>query len=561
MPFDQSHPVFGLSTTLVDELCDLFPDEATNLGIDGYDDRWSDLSPDGVETAVARLRDMRKRVRALPPPTNRWEELATAAAADELDGQLTFYAHAAHLRTLNSIASPVQGLREPFDHMKRGDAPAWENIALRLERLDGAIAGYVASLEAGRDAGMAVPIRQVEEAARQCDVNAEDESFFLTLNAEYAESGVDDEALGERIAAGATQARAAYGRLAGYLRDDYAADAPARDAVGADEYRWRAALMLGMDIDPEQTYEWGWTEVAALRSRMEEVAQDIVPGGGIPEALEVLKTDPARLAQTPDDLVEFLSERLEEALDRLSGTHFDVPEQIRACDVKLAPPGGSLGAYYVGPSEDFSRAGSVWWSIDRNVPTPLYDNVSTAYHEGFPGHHLQVGVQVSLADRLSRMHRLWIWNPGSGEGWALYAERLMDELGYLDRPDYVFGFLATQMLRACRVVVDIGSHLELPIPRGQPFHPGDAWSFETAVEMLETHATLDLAHARSEVTRYLGWPGQAIAYKVGEREILSLRREVMAAEGAEFDDKEFHRRLLEVGPLGLDLVRRFVLNG
>jgi uncharacterized protein (DUF885 family) len=275
----------------------------------------------------------------------------------------------------------------------------------------------------------------------------------------------------------------------------------------------------------------------------------------------LLRTDPDRLAAIPDDLVAFLKARLDEALDRLAGSHFDVPDKIRACDVKLAPPGGSLGAYYVGPSEDFTRPGSVWWSIDRSVPTPLYDNVSTAYHEGFPGHHLQVGIQASLADRLSRMHRLWIWNSGSGEGWALYAERLMDELGYLDRPDYVFGFLAAQMLRACRVVIDIGSHLELAIPAGQPFHPGETWSYELAVEMLETYATLERANAESEVKRYLGWPGQAIAYKVGEREILKLRAEVQARQGDEFDVKAFHQRLLEVGPLGLDLLRRFVLDG
>ncbi len=561
MTFDHSHPIFRLSDQLVDELCDIFPDEATYLGIAGYDDRWTDLSPQGAETAVARMRDMLNRVNALPPPKTRWDELAIAAATDELENQLIFYEHDAHLRALNSIASPVQGLREPFDHMKRGDQEAWSNIATRLERLDEAIDRYIESLDAGRTAGKAVPLRQVEEAVRQANVNAGDESFFLTLPTEFGEAGIDDPELAARITAGADRARQAYLKLTTYLTDVYAPDAPGKDSAGAEEYRWRAASMLGMDIDPMETYAWGWTEVTTLRARMESVAKDIVPGGGIPEALEVLKTDPERLAATPDDLVAFLSARLDEALERLAGSHFEVPEQIRACDVKLAPPGGSLGAYYVGPSEDFTRPGSVWWSIDRNVPTPLYDNVSTAYHEGFPGHHLQVGIQVSLADRLSRMHRLWIWKSGSGEGWALYAERLMDELGYLDRPDYVFGFLAAQMLRACRVVVDIGCHLELAIPEGQPFHPGETWSYELAVEMLQTYATLDKANAESEVKRYLGWPGQAISYKVGEREILELRAEMQAREGEAFDEKAFHRRLLEVGPLGLDLVRRFVLDG
>jgi uncharacterized protein (DUF885 family) len=560
LDFDQSHPVFALSDTLVDELCALFPSEATYLGVAGHDDRWPDMSPEGAETAVARLRDMRRRIADLPPATNRWERIAVAAMESELDDQLMWYAQGGHLKHLNSISSPLQEFRETFDHMSREGVEAWENVAIRLEGLPAALDGYIAALDAGRAAGAVVPVRQVIEGARQAEVNAGDESFFLTLPREFADGDIDDEALAARIAAGADAARQAYGKLADWLRSTYAADAPEKDAAGPEEYPWRAGRMLGTDIDPIETYAWGWSEVASLRERMERVAKEIVPAGGIPESLEVLKTDPDRLAVTPDDLVDFLAARIDEALDRLAGSHFDVPEQIRTCDVKLAPPGGSLGAYYVGPSEDFTRPGSVWWSIDRSVPTPLYDNVSTAYHEGFPGHHLQVGIQVSLADRLSRMHRLWIWKSGSGEGWALYAERLMDELGYLDRPDYVFGYLSGQMLRACRVVIDIGSHLELPIPDDQPFHPGEAWTYETAVEMLVSYATVGRAIAESEVTRYLGWPGQAIAYKVGERQILALRDTARERLGGAFDERAFHARLLEVGPLGLDLVRRFVLE-
>ncbi len=561
MTYDQSHPIFALSDALVDELCDLYPDSATYLGITGYDDRWSDLSPAGAATTVARLTDMQSRVAALPPATNRWEDIAVAVAHDELDRLIDYYAREAHLRDLNSIASPVQGLREPFDHMNRESAGAWENICSRLERLDEVVTSYIASLEQGRRRGMTVATRQVEEAARQAEVTASERSSFTSLPDEYDEAGIGDDTLRARLVAGVAAGKAAFATLAAYLREEYAADAGEIDAVGEERYRWEAARMLGTEIDPHETYRWGWSEVAALRARMEEVAEDIVAGGGVAEALKVLKTDPDRLAATPHDLVSFLEDRLTEALERLAGSHFDVPEPIRRCDVKLAPPGGSLGAYYVGPSEDFTRAGSVWWSIDRSTPTPLYDNVTTAYHEGFPGHHLQIGVQASLRDRLSRMHRLWTWMSGSGEGWALYAERLMEELGYLDTPDYVFGYLAAQMLRACRVVIDIGSHLELELPDDQPFHPGETWTYDIAVEMLENYATLDLANARSEVNRYLGWPGQAIAYKVGEREILKMRDEVREKMGPAFEAKAFHSRLLEVGPLGLDVVRKFVLDG
>jgi len=136
---------------------------------------------------------------------------------------------------------------------------------------------------------------------------------------------------------------------------------------------------------------------------------------------------------------------------------------------------------------------------------------------------------------------------------------VMDELGYLANPDHRFGFLAAQMLRACRVVIDIGSHLEFTIPDSQPFHPGEEWSFDTGVEMLRDYATLDKAYAESEMTRYLGWPAQAIAYKVGEKAILDVRDELRARRGDAFDARAFHSRVLEIGPVGIDLFRTLIL--
>ena len=255
-----------------------------------------------------------------------------------------------------------------------------------------------------------------------------------------------------------------------------------------------------------------------------------------------------------------MTERQHLALAELDGVHFDVPPAIKKLDVRIAPPGGSLGAYYVQPSEDYSRPGTVWYSIGDQRAIPLWDEVSTAYHEGFPGHHLQCGVQLSLADRLSRLHRVAIWHPGYGEGWALYAERLMDELGYLEKPEYVLGMLAAEMLRACRVVIDLGLHLGYRIPADAVFHPGEAWTFETAVEMLTNLAFLYPDYATSEVVRYLGWPGQAISYKLGARVILELRAEWRARRAGEADLKEFHARVLGSGPVGLDHLRELVME-
>ena len=551
---EQLHPVYELSSEIVDELAQTFPDLATELGVAGHDDRWTDFSPEGAEESLRLLRSLRRRVDALPPPQTDWDRLAIELAKTTLDEEAAWFEHCDHLRDLNSMASALQSIREIWDHMGRDSAEEWTNIVYRLERLPAALDGYRASLDEGRRRGMAVAERQVRAAAEQCRFSASADSRYGKMLDEYEAAALGG-ALRSRLESAVMEARRSFGEFADYLAGAYATDAAEKDGVGRDRYVRAAYEFLGSTIDPLETYRWGWDQVAAIRADMEQIAAEIKPGAAIAEVHDLLRTDPTRAVATAADLKTFAEQRLVVALQRLAGTHFDVPAPIQKVTVNIAPPGSSLGAYYVGPSEDFSRAGSVWWSLSPEGPYPLFDEVTTAYHEGFPGHHLQVGVQISLGDKLSRLHRLWVWKAGSGEGWALYAERLMNEWGFLEKPDYVFGWLSGQMLRACRVVIDIGSHLELPIPGGQPFRPGEEWTYAAAVEMLEDYAMLSKPNAESEVTRYLGWPGQAISYKVGEQAILDIRDEVRRAQGADFAEKAFHARLLEVGPVGLDLLR------
>jgi uncharacterized protein (DUF885 family) len=556
---DQSHPVFALSSEFVDEVAALAPTWATYAGVAGNDHRWPDLSPAGHAATLAHYRGMVERLEALPEPETKWDRLAFQAVGSFLSDAVAVYESNDHLRELDSIASEAQTIVDIFEHMDKSTPEGWTNICTRLSSMDAALDGYKATLAQGIDQGLAVAQRQVTAVAEQSRVAASDDSPFEALLTELAESDVDRADLPPRLAAAVAHARAAQAEFGEWLVESYLPHAVAEDAVGRERYVRAARRFLGMDIDPEATYAWGWDEVARLRARMEEVADEISPGATILEALQILKTDPARAAATRGDFISFMKARNAVALAKLEGSHFDVPDAIREVDVRLAKPGGPLGAYYVGPSEDYTRPGAVWWSHGDNPgPFPLYDEVSTLYHEGFPGHHLQVGTQLTSAENLSRFHRLFIWYPGLGEGWALYAELLMEQMGFLDKPDYVFGFLSAQMLRACRVVIDIGSHLELPIPDDQPFHPGEDWSFELAVEMLQAYATLEKEYAESEATRYLGWPGQAIAYKVGEREILDIRA-TLEARG-DFNAKAFHANLLEIGPVGLSVVRELLLG-
>ena len=215
--------------------------------------------------------------------------------------------------------------------------------------------------------------------------------------------------------------------------------------------------------------------------------------------------------------------------------------------------------YYTAPSEDFSRPGRMWWAVpEGQTEFSTWRETSTVYHEGVPGHHLQIGQTQLLADTLNRWQRLLCRCSGHGEGWALYAERLMDDLGYLGDPGDRLGMLDGQALRATRVIVDIGMHLELEIPRDNPFgfHPGERWTPELGWEFLRAHCRMDNEVLRFEWKRYLGWPGQAPSYKVGERIWLQARDDARTRKGADFDLKTFHRQALDLGALGLDPLRK-----
>jgi uncharacterized protein (DUF885 family) len=236
----------------------------------------------------------------------------------------------------------------------------------------------------------------------------------------------------------------------------------------------------------------------------------------------------------------------------MEGRYFDIDPRIRHCDVKLAAEGGAAAPYYVPPSEDLSRPGSTWYPTLGHTTFPKWWAVSVWYHEAVPGHHLQCATSTLQRDRQSRFQRLAGWTSGYGEGWALYAERLMDELGYFDDPGIEMGYLSNQALRAARVVLDIGAHLHLPIPVGRGGLSGRVFDRSSMVAFLAEQALLADDFAQSEADRYLGLPGQAISYKVGERVWLDTRESARRRLGAAFDLKHWHSYGLRLGPMGLD---------
>jgi uncharacterized protein (DUF885 family) len=542
---------FEISDRFTEQFADHRPLAATSFGITGRDGLCEDFSPDAESDRADLYKSTRHELEGHLDHDEPIQRNAAKLLVAWLDSRIADHEAGDWKRDVNHIVSPFQQMRDVFNVMPRDGRDQWDNIISRLQGFGGMLDGYRECLEIGVSEGQTVASRQAESVLSQLEAAAGDDSSFLTFPEDAAAVGADP----ERVSAAVTTARTACSRFADWMREVYLPACDPRDAVGEDRYLRKADEYLGTTIDLEDTYEWGWGEVGRLRSEMEATAEEIQSGSTVEEVIELLDTDPARSAATRDDFVAFVSGVQEQAIAQLDGAHFDVPDELKTVSVNIAPPGGSLGAWYVGPSEDFSRSGSIWYAPGERERLPYWQEVATAYHEGFPGHHLQVGTAVIEADKMSRFHRLVIWYSGAGEGWALYAERLMDELGFFEKPEYRLGLLASQLFRATRVVVDIGCQLEYRIPDDAPLHAGDRWDYERAVDYMSLIGLKPRDMAESEVKRYLGWWGQAISYKVGEREILKIRDDVRAREGDGFDLKDFHRRMLEAGAIRLDHLR------
>ncbi|MEX0761750.1 MAG: DUF885 domain-containing protein [Dehalococcoidia bacterium] len=550
--------VYEIADRFVDRLAELDPVSATFIGIAGHDSEMSDYSPDSAARMAEAERETIDLIRAESPDNER-ERLCRDTVTDELGLSLEQYEAGEHLRSVNVIHSPVQSLRMVFDMMPRATAEDWRNIASRMDKTPQAVSGYRLSLSEGVRRGLTSSRRQAGGAARQAMVwsgSGEAPSFFATLLDAYDRAGIGDDALRSDLERGVTAASEAYADLAWYLQDEYMPAADEKDGVGNDRYALHSRSYNGVDLDLAETYAWGWEQVRWVQSEMAKTAERIKPGASVGEAVNILENDPARSIEGEDQFRQWMQDLQVQTIREMDGTHFDLAEPVRRIEAMIAPPGGQLAMYYTGPSEDFSRPGRTWYPTGGKTRFPLWREVSIAYHEGVPGHHFQIATTKSLAGELSRYQRLIAGTSGYVEGWALYAERLMGELGYLDNPDYYMGMLDAQALRSVRVVVDIGMHLGLEIPPDSDFHPGEVWTPEMALEFMKDRVHFPADFVASEIDRYLGIPGQAISYKVGEREWLQARDSARGRAGADFNLKDWHNRALRLGPMGLAQMRR-----
>ncbi|GAB3406798.1 DUF885 domain-containing protein [Schumannella luteola] len=538
----------------IDTQLELFPEFHVYLGRPGREGEYSDYSPEGAERAVAATRAALAEVEAAPV-VDEVDRVTKLDLSRELSLAIEKHEAGFLLRDLNVIASPAQELRDILDLEPTATPENWEAIARRLRNLPTALEGYQATLREGIRTGVVPAIRQVREVATQARRQSAPEGFF----GEFAGSATADgaelpAALRAELNEAAAGATAAYGRLAEFLEQELAPAAPEKDAVGRELYALASRDFLGATVDLDETYEWGIEELARMVAEQESIAAEIVAGGGVAEAIAFLDADPASKLHGTEALQRWMQETSDRAIEELGRTHFDIAPEMRALECRIAPTQEG-GIYYTGPSDDFSRPGRMWWSVPEGVTEfDTWRELTTVYHEGVPGHHLQIAQATFNKAELNTWRR-FAGTSGHAEGWALYAERLMADLGYLDAPADRFGMLDGQRMRAARVVLDIGVHLEKRMPGSDK-----VWTGDDAFPFLRANVNMPDEFVRFETNRYLGWPGQAPSYKVGQRIWEQLRDEYRRREGADFGMKRFHTRALNIGGVGLDTLKSALLD-
>lgn len=549
-------PVFDASSTYVESLAVLDPYWATFQGVGGHEAKTPKFSPEGLGEVADLNRRTLARVSKLDTQSEN-DRIARDVLSNHLSVELSAYDAGDWQSDLNIIASPLQSFCDVFDLMASDTVAAWEARRDRLKALPTAIDEYRRTLTLGISNGRVVAKRQAVECARQCAVRGRRFANDLT----FGRGSIPTSLLADLDQA-ASAAGSAYLAFGVWLSHDYRNAAREDDGVGTERYVREASKYLGMTIEPLETYFWGLEQIKEIRAHMNMMAAEVDGSLNLRQVVDLLDHDPNYAIQSPEGMIDFLQCHMNSMLETLNGTHFNIDPRARTIEQMIAPDGGAAAQCYTAPSEDWSRPGRCWYPIGDRTSFPVWGEITTANHEGVPGHHLQIAASMAASDRLSRFQRLY-FSSGHGEGWALYAERLCFELDLLGKPEFVLGWLNGQLLRAVRVVIDIGMHcgeeLNIGVPFDSPVAAGMPWNANTGLAYAR-HYLGDGFDMQSEINRYLGWPGQAISYKVGEREWLGARKDVKSALGPTFDLKRFHTVALDLGAMGLAQLRTEIVR-
>ncbi|WP_055491404.1 DUF885 domain-containing protein [Streptomyces sp. TP-A0356] len=538
----------------VDALVALDPVTGTYLGVKESSSKLPDTSPAGQEAlaelareTLARLDEAERR----PGADSDIERRCARLLRERLTAELAVHDADEGLRTVGNMHTSVHSVREVFTLTPTATEEDWAAVVERLRAVPAALRGYRESIALGLERKLYAGPRPTATFIQQLTEWSDTDGQGLGWFEDFASQG--PEALRTELDEAARAATAAVVELRDWMRDVYAPtveDAP--NTVGRERYARWARYFNGTDLDLDEAYAYGWSEYHRILGEMKAEAEKVLPGAETPWVALAHLDRHGTHVEGVDEVRVWLQSLMDEAIEALDGTHFELADNVRKVESCIAPPGSAAAPYYTAPSADFSRPGRTWLPTMGQTRFPVYDLVSTWYHEGVPGHHLQLAQWVHVAENLSRYQATVGGVSANVEGWALYAERLMDELGFLSDPERRLGYLDAQMMRAVRVIIDIGMHLELEIPADSPFHPGERWTPELAQEFFGAHSSRPADFVESELVRYLSMPGQAIGYKLGERAWLLGRENARKRHGDAFDARAWHMAALSQGSLGLD---------
>jgi len=435
---------------------------------------------------------------------------------------------------------------QPFDTPERCDA-----YVARLRAFPAQIDQAIACMRTGVEDGIVpyrVPIERAIPQVRELMEGDPREHVVADIGerlGEAIDAAERDRILEDVRAATAEVVIPAYARLAAFLETEYlpaCRDVPGIHSLpqGREWYAYRVRRYTTTDLDPKAIHEIGLAEMERILREMNEIRKEVGYPGDLQQFFAHLREDPSFYHSSPAALLDEYRDILAAMNERLPDLFGRLP--VAACDLKEIEEyraAAAPAAYYYGPPDDGSRPGYFYVNTFDLPSRPRYTMAALAYHEAVPGHHLQIAIQQELDLPDFRRHQGFT---AFVEGWALYAERLADEVGGYRDPYAEFGRLTFEGWRAARLVVDTGIH-------------EFGWSRQQAIDYLLENLGLSERDVISEVDRYIAWPGQALAYKIGELEIRKLRAEAEDALGEAFDLRGFHDALLENGALSLDLLR------
>ncbi|HJQ79909.1 MAG TPA: DUF885 domain-containing protein [Lacipirellulaceae bacterium] len=432
----------------------------------------------------------------------------------------------------------------------------YENYIARLGRFAEYAAGHVELMREGVRQGMTAPSVIMQRYNEPIEAQIVDDLEKSLLYAPLREfpTGVP-EAEHERLRAAARKAIAesvvpGYREFLKFMKEDYVPNCRGTIAAsalpqGRDFYRYCVEKFTTLDdLTPQQVHEIGLAEVGRIRGEMDEIIRRVEFEGDFAAFTEFLRNEPKFYAKTPEELekeVAFAMKRMEGELPKLFGRLPRMPCGVRQVPAYIAPQ--ATFAYYQTPSGDGSRAGFFYINTFNLPSRPLYMIEALSLHESIPGHHLQLAIQQELDDLPP--FRKYTGFTAYVEGWALYSERLGLEAGFYTDPYSDFGRLTMEIWRACRLVVDTGMHYL-------------GWTREQAIDFMRANSAMPMHDIRAEVDRYIGWPGQALGYKIGELKIRELRKEAEQRLGERFDVRAFHDTVLGSGSVPLGVLEKNV---